>query len=115
MRRRLLFRVEAALAGLTDPQVSAVRREAARLRDECGCAMGGVFLWAALLVGTPVLLIARGPSPLTFLVAAIAVLAAAALGKVVGVGVAGLRLLVLVRRVEATAPHGRSAGHVHLH
>src|SRR5690242_18338512 len=98
MRKRLLFRVEAILSGRDDTRADDARRRAARLADECGCALGGVFLWVALLGGT-VLVIVEDARPLSFLVAFVSVLAAAGLGKVVGILVATLRLLLLVHRL----------------
>jgi|SRR4051794_29674018 hypothetical protein len=115
MRKRLLFRVEAALAGVDDAHAADVRRTAARLADDCGCAMGGAFLWAALLVGGPGLVLTQGARPLVLLVAVAGVLLAAASGKAVGVGVATLRLFLVVRRLRSVAVAEKGLRHVHLH
>ena len=115
MRRQLLFRMEAALPALDHTQVLDARHAAARLGDDCGCAMGGIFLWAALLVGAPTLVATYGVRPLVFVVAAAAVVVGAALGKLVGIGIASLRLLMLVRRMEAASLPERGFWSVHLH
>jgi hypothetical protein len=121
MRKRLLFRVEAALDGVdgvsggADAHAGDVRHVAARLADDCGCAMGGIFLWAALLLGGPAYVVTHDARPLSFLVAVAGVVVAAALGKLVGVGIATLRLLLLVRRLGSVAAPRRGFRHVHLH
>jgi hypothetical protein len=115
MRKRLLFHVEAALSGRDDTRADDVRRTAARLADDCGCAMGGAFLWVALLVGAPTLVITQHARPLAFVGAIAAVFAAAGLGKAVGIGLATLRLLLLVRRLGSVAATERGPRHVHLH
>jgi hypothetical protein len=115
MRKRLLFQVEAALSGRDDAHADDVRRTAARLADDCGCAMGAAFLWAALVIGAPALVLSQHARPLTLFGAVAGVVAAAAVGKLVGVGVASLRLLLLVRRLGTATVPGKGLRHVHLH
>jgi VIT1/CCC1 family predicted Fe2+/Mn2+ transporter len=115
MRKRLAYRVEAALPGLDSARASDVRRRVARLVADCGCAMGGVFLWGALLLLAPFLVVIRGATPVVLLAAAALVLVGAGVGKALGIAVATVRLQVLVHRVTSASGSERRQSHVDVH
>jgi hypothetical protein len=105
------------LARLDDTELATTAARLLRLRQACGCLEGGVCMMGALLVGS-LLALRRGASNLTegiMLGAKVLgwVLVAAAVGKVVGMGVSRARWHVergrLFRRL-AGAPEG--GGHV---
>jgi hypothetical protein len=106
----LADRVDGLAARLPDddPRKGADRARIAALADECGCRMGGMFFFAAAAVGVAYL-VAIGPfSPWTAALAAGVALAASLLGKLIGLGVARLRLLWLERLLTARLSDGSS-------
>jgi hypothetical protein len=97
-----------------DPRRAQARARIAALAGECGCTLGGVFLAVAAVLAVAYFAaggrVAAGP----VLLALGLVLAASLLGKLVGLGVARLRLLALRRSLSRriASPEVR---HVHLH
>jgi hypothetical protein len=98
----------------TDAEKSALRRRAAALREECGCATGAGF-GAAALVLTPLLLwLTSGFSVVGLALCAGVVFAAALVGKATGVLVARGQLFLLGLRLRRRVRLERS-GRVFVH
>ncbi len=84
--------------------LSELNRRAGRYRTECGCAMGGAFLVAAL-VGWVAHVIDDGNFDAghvvrQVLVGALVVIACSIAGKGIGIGLARLRYVVVRRRIH---------------
>lgn len=97
-----------------DPRRAESRARIATLAGECGCTLGGVFLAVAFLLAVAYFGAGGRLAPGPVLLALGLVLAATLLGKLVGLGVARLRLLALRRSLlrRLASPEVR---HVHLH
>ena len=83
---------------------SELNRRAGRYRTECGCAMGGAFLVAAL-VGWIAHVIEEGHFDAghlvrQMLVGALIVITCSIAGKGIGIGIARLRYVVICRRIH---------------
>jgi hypothetical protein len=82
-----------------DPRKAELRARIARLSGECGCRMSGIFLLGAAGLTVAYLLALRELSLGSALLAFAFVFAMGLLGKLVGLGVAQLRLLAVRRSV----------------
>ena len=83
----------------TDPAKARTRADVARLGNECGCAMGGVFLIvASLLVASYAVLVGELGARLVVL-GLVFVFVASLLGKLTGILIAVARLGVIRRRL----------------
>jgi hypothetical protein len=97
--RRTAVAVQQLLAQLPagSPKRTALQARAMRYADECGCKLGAIFLTVALVTVPPALVLREGVGIEKAALAVVAVLAAALLGKAVGVAAAWVRLSLLRR------------------
>jgi hypothetical protein len=87
-----------------DPRKATTRADIARLGNECGCAVGGVFLIvASLLVGAYAMLVGAFGARLV-VPAIVFVFVASMLGKLTGVLIAVARLNLIRRRLFGHVP-----------
>lgn len=91
-----------------------IRTRIAKLANECGCNLGGVFFAAAMAAAVIYFLIAEGVGLGSVLVAAGLVFVTSIVGKFVGLYLARIRLLLL-RRVLRARLASVGANRVHLH
>jgi hypothetical protein len=108
----LARRVDALATRLpsADPRRAQLRARIAMLGDECGCKMAGVFLVCAAVLTVAYLLAAQRLNLASSLLALGFVFAMTMLGKLVGLSMARVRLLLLRRSVfrqlsEPEVPH----------
>lgn len=113
---RLASSVDALAAQLsdTDTRRAELRSRIATLGRECGCTMGGVFFAVAAMLTIAYFLATGLPSVGSGLLAIGFVFAASLLGKLVGLGVARIRLLAL-RHALTSRLSSLEVEHVHLH
>lgn len=120
-RRRFMARTSAAIddlvnqLALAELEQAGVRTRMARYNRDCGCAMGGIFMVAALLASAAYIVVTA-----RFAIGAIGaaiglVLAGALLGKVTGLIVASARLGLLRLSLSGHARRMRSESHVYVH
>lgn len=96
-----LFRrrgIEAVAAQLPDgdPRTPELRSRIARLANDCGCMMGGVFFAAAVAVAVTYFLVEGRPGISSGLLSICFVTAASAVGKLLGLSIARVKLLWLL-------------------
>jgi hypothetical protein len=116
MRRRLLNEINTVLIDLNPDRAALWRVRAGSLARDCGCAMGGVFVLATLMLFAPVLFLLAGVSSGTVVIFIVTLLVSAGAGKALGIGVATLRLNRLARRVRGAASSTRVTGrNVHMY
>lgn len=112
----LASRVDALTTRLpdSDPRKAELRSRIATLSNECGCQMGGVFLVAASVVAVAYL-VTRSRSLTTVVLALGFVLLLSGVGKLAGLTLAWLRLLLIGRTVERRLAMQSQVRHVDLH
>jgi len=98
-------------------QLVAAADRAARLSHACGCAEGAIAMTIAMILAAAYYAWpgrgASGAMRVSVLWAIPFILTAAALGKLIGIGVAKLRLALIYRRLYAK--YDPRTHHVHLH
>jgi hypothetical protein len=120
-RRQFMARTSAAIdalvteLALTPSEQAGVKTRMARYNRDCGCAMGGVFLTAALLTCVAYIAVTAD-----FAIGAIGagigfVMVSSLLGKAVGLVVASVRLGLLRRWLSRSARRTRGESHVYVH
>jgi len=120
-RRRFMARTSAAIdelvtqLALTDSERAGVRTRMARYNRDCGCAMGGIFMVAALLASALYIVVTARFTIVTIGAAIGLVLASALLGKVTGLLVASARLGLLRLSLSGRVRRTRSESHVYVH
>lgn len=97
-----------------DPRKAEFRSRTATLAQECGCTMGGVFFVGASVLAVASFIAAGQLSIGSGLLSIGFVFAAALLGKLVGLGLARIRLLAL-RHALTTRLSSSEVDHVQLH
>lgn len=108
--RRTVLAVDSLLAPRADAEGRVLRARARAYARDCGCAMGGAFMLAGLLVSAA-WLATSGIGVARALLAGALILGATALGKATGLLIATVRL-ALLRRSIPRRPGGR---HVDVH
>jgi hypothetical protein len=97
----------------TDARKATIRADIARLGNECGCALGGVFLVVATVLVTSYAVAAGELGVWSVARGVLVVLAASMLGKLAGILIAVARLTLLRRRLVVPgvgrAPRPRTA------
>jgi hypothetical protein len=120
-RRRLMARTSATIGELADQLVldrserAEVQRRRARYHRDCGCAMGGAFMVAALLTSA-VYIVVTARFAIGVIGAGIGfVIVCSLLGKAFGLLVASVRLGLLRRSLARRARRTREESHVYVH
>jgi hypothetical protein len=120
-RRRFMARTSAAIGELADqlalePSARAdVQKRRARYHRDCGCAMGGAFMVAALLASV-VYIVVTARFAIGVIGAGIGfVIVCSLLGKAFGLLVASVRLGLLRRSLARRARRTREESHVYVH
>jgi hypothetical protein len=121
LRRRFMARTSTAVNELAtqlalEPSERAdVQVRIARYNRECGCAMGGVFMVAALLTFV-VYIAVTAARAIGVIGAGIAfVVVSSLLGKTLGLIVASVRLDLLRRSLSRRARRRQGKSHVYMH
>jgi hypothetical protein len=83
-----------------DAAAERFRSRAGVLVNECGCATGGAFLVATAVAAAAYLFIFGHLTATAVAIAAAVTFASAIVGKAVGIGAAGARLLMLRRQLR---------------
>jgi len=99
---KIIFRIENALSTWSgdEQQKFAYFNKAKELNNECGCSWGGLFLVAAMIVFAAYLLLTPQLEPLrTLMFGSLFIFGTAILGKLLGLGVARVRLFLLYQTV----------------
>jgi hypothetical protein len=97
-----------------DSRRAELRSRIVTLGQECGCAMGGVFLAGAAVLTIAYFLATGLPSVGSGVLAIGSVFVASLLGKLVGLGVARVKLLA-IRHALTSRLSSFEVEHVHLH
>jgi hypothetical protein len=120
-RRRLMARTSATIGELADQLVldrserAEVQRRRARYHRDCGCAMGGAFMVAALLTSA-VYIVVTARFAIGVIGAGIGfVIVCSLLGKAFGLVLASLRLELLRRSLARRARRTPEENHVYVH
>jgi hypothetical protein len=115
-RHRQTSAVDGLLAQLPadDPGRADLQRRARAYSQACGCPAGGLFLVAAILLVSTYFATTGAVGVGTVAASVFFVIVATAVGKSVGLLVAGLRLAML-RRSLSRKLQQRSLGHVVVH
>ncbi|MFY9928691.1 MAG: hypothetical protein WAK82_11865 [Streptosporangiaceae bacterium] len=120
-RRRFMARTSAAIGGLVtqlalEPAERAdVQTRMARYNRDCGCAMGGAFMVAALLTSA-IYIVVTARFAIGVIGAGIGfVVVCSMLGKALGLVVASVRLGLLRRSLARRARRTREESHVYVH
>jgi hypothetical protein len=120
-RRRFMARTSAAIEELMAQLVlgpserSEVQVRMARYNRECGCALGGVFMVAALLTVLVYIVVTASLSIGVFGIGIAFVLVSSLTGKVLGLVMASVRLELLRRTLSRRARRLRRESHVHMY
>ena len=109
--------IDAMLASLPsdDRERARLLARAVKYNRECGCALGGFSLVAALLLASTYLAVSGDLSLRTAAASVLFVLAAALLGKVTGLLLASVRLALLRWSLTRMVQLPRRVGHVDVH
>lgn len=111
-----MFKVERALSDLRHSgalDTSNYYSLAKQLNDECGCSLGAFFLFATLIgVSSYALLVPQSISLRMALISVLLVFVFGILGKMFGLTIAWVRLLLLYRTLTKL---GKEVSHVNLH
>ena len=120
-RRQFMARTSVAIdalvteLALTPSEQAGVKTRMARYNRDCGCAMGGVFLVAALLTFL-VYMAVTAALAIDVIGAGIAfVVVSSLLGKTLGLVVASVRLGMLRRSLARRARRTSGESHVYVH
>jgi len=120
-RRQFMARTSVAIdalvteLALTPSEQAGVKTRMARYNRDCGCAMGGVFLVAALLTFL-VYMAVTAALAIGVIGAGIAfVVVSSLLGKTLGLVVASVRLGMLRRSLSRRARRTSGESHVYVH
>ena len=120
-RRQFMARTSVAIdalvteLALTPSEQAGVKTRMARYNRDCGCAMGGVFLVAALLTFL-VYMAVTAALAIDVIGAGIAfVVVSSLLGKTLGLVVASVRLGMLRRSLSRRARRTSGESHVYVH
>jgi hypothetical protein len=97
------------------PEKAALQARAVEYSQECGCTMGAAFLAGALLLALIYLTAVGGFGFRTGVASATFVLVAALSGKLTGLLLATLKLMLLRRSISQKLRHEGSWRHVHVH
>jgi len=99
---KILGRLHALILQLpaTDNDVVVYKERFHKYRTECGCSLGGAFCIASLLLCTGYNLINRNPRWRTLLIGLGIVFTSSIAGKFLGIGIARIKLLLLLRRLS---------------
>src|SRR5205823_12877452 len=98
----------------SDARIGEIRSRIARLATECGCNMGGIFFAVAVPLVVTYFLIAGGLSLGSGLLAIGFIFVASVVGKLIGLSLARIRMLLL-RRILAVRVAAMEVSRVHLH
>jgi hypothetical protein len=86
-----------------DMDLQIIREKIIKLRRDCGCSMGGIFLVASFILSLGYLGIIRGFSFRAVLIALGFVFVSAIIGKSIGIGIARIRLSMLCKSLHKQA------------
>lgn len=90
---------------LNEKDILIYQRKIDKYRKDCGCALGGVFLVTATLLYTVYVITSRSYNLHAVLVGFGVVFASAVSGKLIGIGIARIKLIFLCKLIEKHAGH----------
>jgi hypothetical protein len=96
-----------------DPERAELVSRARKYSRDCGCAMGGAFLGVAVLLTIAYLTATLDVSVRSLVAGAVCVFAATVVGKLIGLLLAWVRLVVLYRSLSRR--RRAAADHVYVH
>ncbi|HKY29571.1 MAG TPA: hypothetical protein VJM12_16655 [Pyrinomonadaceae bacterium] len=85
----------------SDAQITELRARIARLAGECGCLMGGILLTVAAATAATYFLVVEAPTLGSAALAISCAFIAFVSGKLMGIGIARIRLRLLRRALNA--------------
>lgn len=98
--KKIVPRIESLLQGLSLESMDKARyaERVSRYRKECGCSSGGIFAAIAMVIFTVYIIFGSYPIGLdTFSYGFIFIMLSSAFGKLAGIGIAKIKLILLYK------------------